>query len=209
MNEELVLERPRRLGDGDTLRLGSADAPIFVARFVAHDQAVSPSRSTLADKAGSQKLAELESAVQERDAELARLRALCKQLQARLNESEARVVVDAAHSSASMGELDTLHAELRDLRDSYAGAREDLSVVQGRCMELERQLDGERRRAQNSLGESERGRLQSEQELSRALGELAATRQALAAAMANIESMKNAYNDLLARLGAYEDTRSA
>lgn len=190
--------------DGDTLRLGSVDAPIFVARFVMHDQ---PTDSSCATPAVSQRLAELEAALHERDAELARVRTLCKQLQARLDDTESRAALDAAHGSASLRDQDVLQEELCELRVSHADSREDLSDAQSKCQELEDQLIKQRRQAQNSLQEAEDGRARSEHELSRTRSELAVVRQALTVATANVDALKTGHDELLTRLAVYEDAR--
>jgi len=203
VNEELVLERPRRLADGETLRLGCADAPLFVARFTIHDQ---PTRSSPSTPPASSRHAELEAALQERDAELARVRALCKQLQVRLDECEARAALDAAHGSTLMREQEVLQAELIELRASSANSREELSSAQSACRELEKKLIEERQQAQNSFNEAERARVRNEHELRRARSELAVATQALAVATANVEALNCAHDDLLTRLTVHEVT---
>jgi hypothetical protein len=123
VNGEPVGDTPRRLADRDMVRFGAPDAALFEARFVIGERA--PRQASRAvDEAVHLATAKLEAALGERDAELARLRAMYKRAQSELHERDASAAAARQRSAAMASEAEALRDELGIARVDHAGLRD-------------------------------------------------------------------------------------
>ncbi len=202
VNGEPLEDRPRRLMHGDFLRLGAHDARLFEAQFVTRERP--PERRDAppsADGALLKRIAELEAALAARDAELARIGGMYKRLQIELADHNTAAVSARQASAMMTREIERLGDELALLRADHAGCALDVDRARRRTAELEAQLDAQQRKAAAERDDTNRTRKDLESRLSVAASELALTRTALATATDNIRTLKEAYDDVAARLG--------
>lgn len=201
VNGEPVGETPRRLADRDIVRFGAPDAAIFEARFAAGEPAPQPRPASRAlDEAVQLATAKLEAALRERDAELARLRAMYKRAQSELHERDASAAAARQHSGAMASEAEALRDELGIARVDHASLRDAEARAKQRCEELEADV----RKLRKQLDDAGRLRRDLEAEIGIAASKLATASQALATALENCRVLKEANDGLVARLHAAE-----
>lgn len=205
VNGELVGQQPRRLVDGDIVRLGAHDARLFEARFVAGER---PGQRDAAAQARSEalqrRITELEAALAARDAEVARMGGMYKRMQAQLQDHEVAAVAARRASAMMTGEIEALRDQLASEQTGHAVCRDQLERSQRRCAELEAQLEVQARRARGQIDDGDRTRKELESKLSLATSELAITRAALATSADNVRVLQAAYDDALVRLRGRE-----
>jgi hypothetical protein len=199
VNGEPVGDTPRRLADRDMVRFGAPDAALFEARFVIGERA--PRQASRAvDEAVHLATAKLEAALGERDAELARLRAMYKRAQSELHERDASAAAARQRSAAMASEAEALRDELGIARVDHAGLRDAEARAQRRCEEIEADM----RKLRTQLEDAGRLRRDLEAEIGIAASKLATANQALATALENCRVLKEANDGLVARLRAAE-----
>jgi len=202
VNGEPVGEQPRRLVHGDVVRLGAGDARLFEAQFVVSD-ARKPS-SSAADEALHRKIAELQAALVERNAEIVRMGAMYRNLQSQLS-AQAVAAVAAERAKARMtSENDEEIRALRDERDQvradHAGCRDAASKLERRSAELEAQLEASGRKARRDRDDGAQRTKELESKLRAVSSELAVVKAALATESDNVRTLQRANEDLLSRL---------
>lgn len=205
VNDEPLADQPHRLRHGDLVRLGKRDASLFEARFVLHK----PSEQ---HRAAAQQVAEgvhrrngeLEAQLAARDAEIARLGAMCKRLQAQLTDGETAATAARRAGAVMTAELDELRSQLAIERGEHAACRDQRERAQRRGDELEAQLAAQARQARRDHDDDERGRKDLESRLRLAESELATARAALAVATDNVRALQQAHSDALLQLGAVD-----
>jgi len=201
VNGEPVGDRPRRLADGDVVRFGAPDAALFEARFATGERAIQRQQEPRAiDEAVRLATAKLEAALGERDAELARLRAMYKRAQSELHERDASAAVARQHSTAMASETEALRDELTIARADHASLREAEARALQRCAELETDV----RKLRKQIDDAGRLRRDLEAEIGISTSKLATANQALATALENCRVLKEANDGLVARLHAAE-----
>lgn len=202
VNGDLVAEQRHRLCDGDVVRLGAADIRLFEARFVL--RAVSEARHRAAEPAadGARRHAEIEAQLAARDAEIGRLRAMCKRLQAQVADGEIAALAAQRIAARMAAEIDELTSQLAIERNEHAASRDHRDRAEQRIVELEAVLTAQERKARRDLDDGERGRRDLESRLRMADSELATARVALAAATDNVRTLQQAHADALIRLDA-------
>jgi predicted component of type VI protein secretion system len=206
VNGELVGERPRWLAPGDIVRLGALDATLFEARFVS-ERAVErvaearPAPRVEDEAAGLRKrVAELQAALAERNAEIVRMGVMYRTLQGQLS-GQAASSVTAERAGANLArDLEELRDDLAQVRTDHAGCRDAAERAQRRTADLEAQLEARERKARRELNEANLDSKELASKLGVANSELAVVRDALATATANLRTLKDAYDDVLVRL---------
>lgn len=201
VNGAPVGARPRRLDDGDFVRFGAPDAAMFEAKFVTGERAIQrPQEPRAIDEAVRLATAKLEAALGERDAELARLRAMYKRAQSELHERDASAAVARQQSAAMASEMEAVRDELAIARADHASLREAEARALRRCAELEADV----RKVRKQLDDAGRLRRDLEAEIGFATSKLATANQALATALENCRALKEANDGLIAQLHAVE-----
>jgi len=193
VNGELVGETQRWLAHGDIVRLGAADAVLFEARYVEAriviEEHAPPRRPAVDEAALQQRIAELQATLLERNAEIVRVNAACRELQSlRATQLSATAAAERV-TNLSSGEVSGLRAELAELREELATARREHAIdreaeqrARRRVTELEAQLATQERKARSDAQDSARHAKDLESKLRMALSDLALAREALAAA---------------------------
>lgn len=207
VNGELVGERPRWLAPGDTVRLGALDATLFEARFVVSERVVERTAETrptprAEDEAVGlrKRVAELQAALAERNAEIVRMGVMYRTLQGQLSgQSAASVTAERAGANLTR-DLEELRDDLAQLRTDHAGCRDAADRAQRRTADLEAQLEARERKARRELNEANLHNKELTSKLGVATSELAVAKDALAMATANLRTIKDAYDDALVRL---------
>ncbi len=201
VNDEPVGDAPRRLVHGDLVRLGAPVARLFEARFVLGEPTDHVAQAShAADDGLHRRIAELQSALIERNAEIVRVGAMYKSLQGQLGAHTAASGMVERSAAVMASELEGLREELEHARADHAGCRDAAERGQRRVAELEAQLDARDRKARRELDDAKLARKELESKLSVTVSELVLARQGLATATENIQTLKAAYDDVLARL---------
>ncbi len=201
VNGELVGDRPRWLAPGDTVRLGALDATLFEARFVS-ERAEAPPVARVEDEAVGlrKRVADLQAALAERNAEIVRMGVMYRALQAQLS-GHAAASVTAERTGADLArDLEELRDELKQIRTEHAGCRDAEERVRRKTADLEAQLEARERKARRELNDASLQTKELGSKLGIATSELAVARDALATATANLRTLKDAYDDVLVRL---------
>ena len=199
VNGELVGERPRWLAPGDTVRLGGLDATLFEARFVVSERAEAP---RVEDEAVGlrKRVADLQAALAERNAEIVRMGVMYRALQAQLS-GHAAASVTAERTGADLArDLEELRDDLKQIRTEHAGCRDAEERARRKIADLEAQLEARERKARRELNDASLQAKELGAKLGFVTSELAVARDALATATANLRTLKDAYDDVLARL---------
>jgi pSer/pThr/pTyr-binding forkhead associated (FHA) protein len=207
VNGELVGEQPRRLGHGDIVRLGAQDAVLFEARFVearfeVAERMAEPRRPAVHEEALQRKIAELQAALLERNAEIVRVGAMYRELQA---QRSAQLTASAASErvrALMTSELEAVREELERERREHAAGRDAEQRAQHRVAELEAQLAAQDRKARSEINDGNLRSKELESKLRMALSDLALAREALAIANDSIRSLKQVCEDQRIRLEA-------
>jgi pSer/pThr/pTyr-binding forkhead associated (FHA) protein len=208
LNGQPVGEQPRRLGHGDLVRLGAQDALLFEARFVIDERVAAPREAQVDDEPLRRKITELQAALLERNAEIVRLSAMCKELQ---SQRSAQVVASTAADRANArmtSELDALRAELEHESTERAASRDVAERMQQHTAMLESRFEAQQRKFRSELNDSNLRCKELESKLRMAMSELAAAKESLAVASDNIRTLSQAYDDARAHLELVE-TQSA
>ena len=201
VNGEPVGERSRRLADGDVVRFGAPDAALFEAKFVTGERAVPHRQEPRAiDEAVRLATAKLEAALGERDAELARLRAMYKRAQSEVHERDASAAAARQQRAAMASEMEALRDELAIARADHASLRDAEARALQRCAELE----ADARKLRKQIDDAGRLRRDLEAEIGFASSKLTTANQALATAVENCRALKEANDGLVAQLHAAE-----
>jgi len=202
VNNELVGERPRWLAPGDTVRLGALDATLFEARFVVSERAEALPAPRVEDEAVGlrKRVSELQAALAERNAEIVRMGVLYRALQAQVS-GQAAASVTAERTGADLArDLAELRDDLKQLRAEHAGCRDAEERARRKMADLEAQLEARERKARRELNDASLQTKELGAKLGFVTSELAVARDALATATANLRTLKDAYDDVLARL---------
>ncbi|MEO7735772.1 MAG: FHA domain-containing protein [Kofleriaceae bacterium] len=207
VNGELVGERPRWLAPGDTVRLGGLDATLFEARFVVNERAVErvaearPTPRAEDEAVGLRKrVADLQAALAERNAEIVRMGVMYRTLQEQLSGRVAASATADRVGADLTRDLEELREELALVRADHAGCRDATERAQRRSADLEAQLEARERKARRELNEASLQAKELGSKLGIATSELAVARDALATATVNLRTLKDAYDDVLVRL---------
>ena len=200
VNGEPVGDEMRRIDHGDVLRLGAHDATLLEARFLTDER--SPPSPPPNERAA------VGAAQLERNAELVRLGALCKTLQSQISERDVGAIAASRARETMAREIEELQQELSNLRADHGGCATDLERARTQRTELEARLAAQERKARTEIDDGSRRFKELESRLRRAESELEATKVALATASANYHTLKDAYEDALAKLALYSDRPS-
>jgi hypothetical protein len=213
VNGELVGDEHRRIADGDILRLGARETTLFEARFVARRPA-EPAAAAVAAAAAPRpapddaplrrRIAELEAAQLERNAELVRLGALCKTLKSQIGDRGAATDTRQIQDRMTR-EIEELKEDLATIRTDHASCADDLKRARQRSTELEARLEAQERKARAQLDDGNRRQSELESKLRLAESELQTIKVALATAQSNVRALQQAHDDALARLAGRGD----
>jgi hypothetical protein len=206
VNGELVGEQPRRLRHGDLVRLGAPDALLFEAKLVLDERIAAPTPPP-DDEPLRRKVAELQAALLERNAELVRVSAMYKDLQSQRSAQAAAATAADRVNAMMTAELDELRGELARTRTEHAASRDAADRLQQRVAALEAQLAAQDRRSRSELNDGNLRVKELESRLRMAVSDLAVARESLAMANDNIRTLKQAYEDAEARLTVADAVR--
>jgi hypothetical protein len=197
VNNEPVFQ-PRVLRDNDVLRLGRKEEPLFEAQFAL--QPVAPEPAPPKELAPSPELLTLQKQLAERDAQLLQLNAQLSEFRAQIAEQGVAIAGANASQRQAADELEGVRARLHAADLAHTECRNEFAALRGKYIALDTECAAHKQRSATQLEQCESRRQRAEHDLLVVRAELVIARDALAAARVDLESVRTAYNKLVAQI---------